>query len=272
MQHVHVWRRNWMGGIAVTALLALAAPADALDGRFYVGLKTDASVLRASYDKAVDNTDPRNISPQRGRVNRDDDSADEVLYGLGLLGGYRWNLTPDGLYLSAELDMAYHGGTLRSRLAGRGTSPGRNQYGESWPDRWSVEKVKSQGITLKLGGSPGLLRSWAGSDASIYALAGVRRIKTQIRAHLTGCFVPTPCQPSELGSGTETSNEYFTAWTSGLGLEKMLGAHVALRGEVRYTGYLSEDWTKSYFDGKVTVPVKTDAEEIDFSLGLIWYF
>ncbi len=272
MRRAHTWRMSWVIGIVVMAGLGIAGPAHSLDGRFYIGLKTDASLLRGSYNKAVDNTDPRNISPQRGKVNRDDDSADEMLYGLGFLGGYRWNLTADGLYLSGEIDMAYHGGTLRSRLDGRGTSAGRDQYGESWPDRWSVEKVKSQGITLKLGGSPDLLRSWAGSDASVYALAGVRRIKTQIRARLNGCFVPTPCLPTELDSGTETTNEYFTAWTSGLGLEKMLGAHVGLRGEIRYTGYLSEDWTKSYFEDKVKVPVRVDAEEIDFSLDLVWYF
>ena len=54
MQRVQRWRRYWVAGSVVTALLGFAGPAHALDGRFYVGLKTDASVLRASYDKAVD--------------------------------------------------------------------------------------------------------------------------------------------------------------------------------------------------------------------------
>ena len=48
----------------------------------------------------------------------------------------------------------------------------RNNYGQSWPETWA-------GLTLKLGGSPTWLTSWAGADASLYVLGGIRHVATK---------------------------------------------------------------------------------------------
>lgn len=40
-------------------------------------------LLDASYAKTTDNTDPRNISPQRGKVYHERDSDTETGYGYG---------------------------------------------------------------------------------------------------------------------------------------------------------------------------------------------
>ena len=58
------------------------------------------------------------------------------------------------------------------QLQGVGTSPGRNQLGESWLDQWSLERDRSYGFTLKVGGNPEILKS---RGASLYALGGPPR-------------------------------------------------------------------------------------------------
>ena len=56
-------------------------------------------------------------------------------------------------------------------------------------------------------------------------------------------------------------------------LEKMFGSRLGLRGEVRYTGYLAEDWVSfNLKDEGVFVPVRVDNDEVNLSLTLAWYF
>ena len=242
-------------------------------GRFYLGITGTPEWLDTSYRKTVDNTSPLNMTSQSGKVNRERDSADATGYGFGLLAGYRWPLLDQGrLFLDSEFDIAFHGESTRGRLKGIGESEGRNQMGESWPDDWSFAKNFSYGLTFKLGTSPQFLQTMIG-DSSIYALAGVRRVATRFRVHFHGCLTLEWCQPDEFTSGANTHNENFTAWTSGAGLEKMFGSRLGLRGEVRYTGYLAEDWVSfNLKDEGVFVPVRVDNDEVNLSLTLAWYF
>ncbi len=267
------WTQRFLISLVVATLLCGADVALGQEGRFYIGTTGALELLDASYAKTTDNTNPRNISPQRGRVYHDRDSDTEAGSGFGVLAGYRRLIGQSGLYLSGELDVTLHGGSVRGRQDGVGESEGRDQYGESWPDGWAFEKDWSYGFMLKLGVSPALLQNWAGSDTSVYALAGVRRLRTRMRIDYTGCpFATDLCPPAEFVSGADAWTEHLIGWTSGVGLEKMLGENLALRGEFRYLGYESHSWLSLPDDGKVRVPAEMDSDEVNLSLGLVWYF
>ena len=257
----------------VGVLVSVAGTALAEDGRWYVGVSGTVEFLDASYDKTTDNTDPRNVSEQSGNLFHDSDSAGETGYGFGLLGGYRLPLNDRGLYLIGEIDVTFHGGEVEGRLPGspRGQDV-RNNYGQSWPESWFFEKDKSYGLTLKLGGSPALLTSWAGDDASLYVLAGVRRVETDFKIAYTGCANASGCTPDEDLSGADAYDRDFLAWVGGAGLEKMIDEHFALRGEARYTWYQREEWISLPDEGRVRVPVELDNGEVGLSLSLVRYF
>ena len=273
--------RQWIPGPLTTAALAmlLALPvitaqantAFAHQGRFYVGVQVPVERVDASYDKTVDNTNSSN--PRRGQVFQDHDSDDTFAYGIGFLTGYRIPLhTESGLYVSGEVDLAFHGGQAKGQLPGVGDSPGRNQPGESWPDHWSFEKDRSYGFTLKLGGSPGVLRSW---DTSVYVLGGIRLIQAQFKNHYRGCLSDVNCtstaQP-EFVSGTTPRDLDYTAWTYGAGVEKMLSENLGLRIETRYTQYNSKRWVELFSDVGVRVPTQVDADDVGLLMSLAWYF
>ena len=271
--------RHWTPSIALAMLLALPAisaqvnTASAHEGHlWYVGVQVPVERVDASYDKSVDNTQARN--PRRGQVFHDNDSDDTFAYGIGFLVGHRIPLITkeDGYYVSGELDIAFHGGQAKGQLQGVGTSAGRNQPGESWPDRWSFEKNRSYGFTIKLGGSPGVLRSW---DTSVYVLGGIRLIQAQFQNHYRGCLHVVNCtsttQP-EFVSGTDSRNLDYTAWTYGAGVEKMLSEHLGLRVEARYTQYNSKRWAEWFEDVGVNVPTRIDADDVGMLMSLAWYF
>ena len=259
--------------LALTVIAAQTKTAFAHEGRFYVGGQAPMERVNASYDKTVDNTHPSNMTPRRGMVFHDNDSDDTFAYGIGFLAGYRIPLTEeDGFYLSGEVDLAFHGGQAKGQLRGIGNSAGRNQPGESWPDRWSFEKNRSYGFTLKLGGSPGVLRSW---DTSIYVLGGIRLIQAQFTNYSRGCLTPDPCSPDspeEFTSGTDSRDLDYTAWTYGAGVEKMLSEQLGLRIETRYTQYNSKRWSNWFSETGVNVPTQIDADDVGMLMSLAWYF
>ena len=254
--------------LLAAALWGASAAATASDGGFYAGVSGIAERIDASYDKTVVNTPP---SPRGNRVFSDGDSADDWKFGHGFLAGYRLPLAKSGFFLSGEIDAKFHDVAARGRLAGAGDSDRRNQLGESWPDGWQLAKDKSYGLTLKLGFRPRF--SWPGlGEASLYALAGVRRVEAEFGVDYEGCFRPAPpCTPAEFQKGSLRRDEEFVAWTGGLGLEKPFGESLALQGEVRYTGYAAEDWLSFDLDG-IKVPAELDGDDLDFSLNLVWYF
>ncbi len=263
--------------VVLTMLLALpvipaTSTASANDGRFYVGVTVPVERVDASYNKTVDNTQSSN--PRRGQTFQDHDSDDTFAYGIGFLAGYRIPLLSDedGFYVSTEIDLAFHGGQVKGQLPGKGESPGRNQPGESWPDRWSFEKDRSYGLTIKLGGSPGVLQSW---DTSVYVLGGIRLIQAQFANHYRGCLALVDCtsttQP-EFVEGTTSRDLDYTAWTYGAGVEKMLSKQLGLRVETRYTQYNSQRWVELFSDVGVRVPTNIDADDVGLLMSLAWYF
>ena len=270
MRMIAIGRVNWWGCLAAGLLWMALGSVPAEGGDFYVGVTGAGERLGVLYDKTVDNTSPSNVSLNQGQVFRVDDSANKVGYGYGFLAGYRVSLGLTGVFVAGEGDMAYHRGVVLGRLPGLGTSEGRNQLGEVWPEDRSFDKDRSFGFTLRLGA--GIPVVGPGLGPSVYGLVGVRRLGAKFRADYTGCLNPTPCtEDSQLTSGTDRFDENFTGWTTGGGIEKKLGA-IAIRGEVRYTDYGSASRTIPFTDVGVTVPLSLETSGVSARVGLLLYF
>ena len=225
----------WGLMIAVAMIFGVTGNAVAQSGSFYIGASAGAERADFEYAKTVDSSNVPNDYLQSGKVYHSSDSASKTGFGGGLLAGYRFNLDPSGtFYLSAEIDGRLHGGTTNGTLPGDGQSDGRNQYGENWPDEWSVERKNSYGVTLILGVSPTFLTSLLGPGAGVYALGGLRRMDAELKVDYNGCLNPRElCESDEFVSGTDSHDETFYGWTAGGGLEKMIGGKVGIRAEVR---------------------------------------
>ena len=238
---------------------------------FYVGFSLPVGRLAATMQKTVDNTAPSTLvpEPRRGQVFHDEVIGDGLAYGVAVNAGYRLPLSNDAWYLDGGLDVEWHAGSLEAQFAGVGVSPERKQLGESWPDRWSVEKRRSHGATLRLGGSPGGLRT---RDLSLYLTAGVRFTDVRLTSDYNGCFSPEPCEPTEFGSGTENLDLDFLAWRSGIGVEKRVGEQLAVRAEASYSAYAREDWVTPFDEVGVTVDSSIDAAEVGLTLGIVRRF
>ncbi len=253
--------------LALPALSALPSPALAGDLSFHAGIEIPAERLGAVFEKTVDTTDPATLvpEPRRGRLLQDEDSASAAAAGIGLLGGCRLALGGGGADVGAEVDLAFHGGAVESRLDGVGESAGRNQLGESWPDDWSFEPGRSYGLTLSLGGARGL-----------YALGGVRRLEARLETGFHGCMDPTPCSTAAdtpaFTTGTDGRDLELDGWTAGLGFEKGIREQVSLRLETRYTRYGDHEWTTLFEEVGVTVPAVLQAGGMGLSSNLAWHF
>lgn len=118
------------------AILWLTVSAQAEAQGVYVGVVAGVDLRSASYAKTTDNTDPRNVSLQRGRVFHKDDASRGAGSRMRLFTGYRQDIGEGRVYHGGKVDAAWHGGSTGGQLSGIGTA----QYGESWPDEWSLEK------------------------------------------------------------------------------------------------------------------------------------
>ena len=263
----------WVFVFALGMIFGVSGNAVAQSGGFYVG--ASAGVERASieYAKTVDSTDVPDGFLQSGNIYNTSDSASETGFGGGLFVGYRFNLDPSGtLYLGAEIDGRFHGATASGMLPGDGQSDGRNQYGEAWPDEWSVERKNSYGVTVMLGVSPPFLISLVGPGAGVYVLGGLRRMGAELTVDSNGCLTGLErCGPGDLTPGTNSYDETFYGWTVGGGLEKTIGDKIGIRGEIRHTQYGKEDRETSP-DVHVKVPISLEGDETSLSLGAVLYF
>ena len=266
------WAPARVAGLGAASLLILAGASLAQERGFYAGYSASTELFDATFSKSVDNTDPNTLvpEPRRGMVFHDRDSADTVDLAIGFVGGYRAPLGDGGGYLSTELDVMFHSGEPDGRLAGVGTSAGRNQLGESWPDAWSLDKRRSYGLTLRIGFGQS-------RDVSLYMLGGVRLFKARFSTTFDGCMNAEPCSASEFVSGTDGRDVDPLATTWGLGLEKRLGSgeynrRIALRFEAAYTSYGEESWIVDFPDVRVTVPSTVEADGIGVTISMVRLF
>ena len=259
--------------LAAGIALCISGSAVAQSGSFYLGASGGVERAKFKHSKTVDSTGVPDDFLQSGNVYDTGNCESEAGLGGGLLVGYRFDLDPGGaLYLAAEIDGQFHGGKTSGTLPGAGESEDRNQYGEAWPDEWSVERKNSYGVTLMFGASPPFLVSLLGPGAGIYALGGMRRLDAELTVDYNGCFDPRKiCGADEMTSGTNSHDETLYGWTVGGGLEKMIGDKIGIRGEVRHTWYGEED-RGTFPDEDVKVPTSLDASETGFSVKAVVYF
>ena len=102
---------------AIAAMTSMAAHAGP-----YIGVSASASSYDVNYSKAVDNTDPRNVSASAGRIVRASQAADSATWDIGLLAGYR--LPVAVFYLDVEGDLVLHQGSVSAVPRGFGHFPG----------------------------------------------------------------------------------------------------------------------------------------------------
>ena len=258
------FRGSWTAWVALvtwSALPVVAQEQEGGDSGLYLGVVASSALYDVDYQKGVDSTNPANTSANAGRVLFSNDSADDITWDAGPVLGYRFGSGPS--YLELEADLVNYTGSVSGRLPGAGSSPGRNQLGEVWPENWSLAKERSFGLTIRLGSAMPAL------GGSIYGFAGLRRLDAEFATSYRGCLSPSGCAPGQLTFGEETHDEEFDAWVAGVGLEKMLGK-IGIRAEVRYTDHGESSRTVPFESVAVVVPVALSTSELGVGLGLIW--
>ena len=261
--------------VAAALLAGAAAPAAAAQTGFYAGLTGTAMAFDGRYGKGTYRVD---ASGARGAGFRSHDDADDALYGLGAMLGYRWELPGDGVWLSAELEWLSHSGELSGRNpADCNHAPPCDWSFDHWADAWTLEPDSSLGLTLRLGFRAGFL----GPDASLYVLAGVRRVQAERVLVYGGCFTTAwspgaVCAPSVIGTpgyllGVRSSQGIdFDVWTLGAGAELPLGGAYALQAEARYSDYGREHRLSTFPGG--AVPSVHSARALGLALRVLRYF
>lgn len=280
------WRVLAIPALAV-ALAGAPGFSFAMEEGFYMGLSASAENLDVTPSRITDNTHPMNATTSRGRTFSTRDSDTQTTSGFGVFAGYTFRPSNRELYLSAEIDLAYHGGKARGRLewikdsAAReraGSNPDWPQSGEGWPDNWTFEQNRSYGLTLRLGGQPDFLVSMLGPDSGLYALAGVRRIEAEYSLSYEGCSANEGCPGGrEDGSyvqGSDRTDTDYTAWTAGLGLHTPIGDRLGMQVEMYYTNYEEEDLLLLDDKGPPHIRVvhSPDADGIGLRLRLLRHF
>ncbi len=155
------------------AAAACVAPAFADEGGgLYVGVVASAAFYDVDYSKRVDSRHPRNMSANAGRILSVSASADQTTWDAGVLVGLRLG---GSAFLDIEGDLVTHRRMASGHTAGEGSSPGRNQLGEVWPEDWSLAKERSYGLTLRLG------TAVPAFGADIYVFGGARRLNADFR-------------------------------------------------------------------------------------------
>ena len=277
------WRVLTVPALAV-ALAGAPGFSSAMEEGFYMGLSASAESLDASLFKTTDNTHPMNVSPSSGRIFHVRDSDTKTASGFGVLAGYTFHPGNRELYLSAEIDLAYHSGKARGRLpwikdsAARertGSDPDWPQSGESWPDDWTFEKDRSYGLTLRLGGPVDALTPVLGAGSGVYALAGIRRVEAEYVNDYEGCPEDDDCGPegrehADFLVGQSRTDRTYTVWTLGAGLHKPLGHRVGMQIEAYYAAYDAVSLLLLDTDKRVVHEV--DAKETGLRLRLLRHF
>ena len=262
--------------LAACLLAAAATDAPAAERGFYAGLAGAAAAFDGRYAKGTYQVDAAGM---RLAGFRSHDDADDDLRGLGAMLGYRWELPgAAGAWLSAEFEWLAHSGELRGRNpAACGHAPPCDWSLDHWADDWTLEPDSSRGLTLRLG----FRADFLGPGASLYALAGVRRIRADRVLVYSGCTTTAwspgaVCAPRRDGAPgyvrdvRSSLGVDFDAWTLGAGAEWPLGGAYALQAEARYADYGRERRLSTFPGG--AVPSALSGREFGLALRALRYF
>ena len=208
----------------------------------------------------VDNRDPTNATANAGRIVRDGATADKTTWDVAAFAGYRFG---GAVHLDIEADFSRHRGVASGRLTGAGSSPGRNQLGDAWPEDWSLTKRRGRGLAARLGARVPSL------GARLYVLGGLRRLQADFRSSWTGCVSVVRCEPGEFTAGRTRRDARHDVWTAGVGVEKRLGS-IDIRGELRYADHGGSKRTGRLDELGIAVPAVVEADEVGVGIGFVW--
>ena len=259
--------------IVIAVMVGVSEIAVAQNNSFYAGTFVGTEHVNFEHAKTVDNTDVPANYLQRGNIYSTSASASESGFSTGFLVGYRLDLDPSNTFdIGLEIDVQFHGGAANGMFPGDGQSNSRTQYGEAWPDEWSVKRNNSYGAALMFRVSPAFMVSLLGTDTGIYILGRVRRLDADLTVNYNGCFNPLElCKLGEFDSGSDSHDETFYTFTVGGGIEKMIGDRLGIRGELHHTQYGKEEW-EAFSGEEARVPISLDGSETGFSVKAILYF
>ena len=160
--------RGYRGALAACVLLVTATQyADAQDGP-YVGVAAGWQRASADYTKGIG----LDVPPASYET-----ATNEVQRGAGIVRaslGYRTFIT-GRLYVSGELEAAYHGGGSPAGYLREGTGVGDRDV---WPGPWNVNKEGGAGMNARIGYAPGGL---LGEGGSVYVVAGMHWERATVR-------------------------------------------------------------------------------------------
>lgn len=261
--------------IAAFLLTFLVCTVYAQEKNLYFGVSTTLANIDAAWNKTVDNSLANSLVPdiRRGEILIDEDKVSTGTLGVSVLAGYRLPFAYNDYYLSIEFDIKADRSDIQGRMLGIGSSAGKNQLGESWPDQWELDDTSSRGATLKISTSPGFLSA---IDMSVYALVGMRQLDTTFTSQFYGCLSSEPCSEAadtpNFTSGSDERDIQVNGATLGVGIGKGLGQKIVLRLETRLTRYDDATWEDFFETVNVNVPSKIDTKQLGFSIGLTKYF
>ena len=261
--------------IAALLLAFLVCTVCAQEKNIYFGVSTTLANIDAAWNKTVDNSLANSLVPdvRRGEILIDEDKVSTGSLGVSALAGYRLPFAYNDYYLSIEFDIKADRSDIQGQMLGIGSSAGKNQLGESWPDQWELDDTSSRGATLKISTSPGFLSA---IDMSVYALVGMRQLKTTFMSQFYGCLSSESCSEGtdtpNFTSGTDERDIQVNGATIGVGIGKELGQKIVLRLETRLTRYDDATWEDFFETVNVNVPSKIDTKHLGFSVGLTKYF
>ena len=271
-------RRSARTIASLTVTAGMAAPvgiANAQEQGVYIGISGLVTQLGASLDKQVDTRAPDTLvpEPRRGQLLQDNDSDSATAYGTGYLVGYRLLIPNSRLHLDIEVEAALDNDAVKGQLPGVGETTGRNQLGESWPDRWEYDADRNYAVSVRLGFATGLFRA---GDTSFYVLAGMRRIEGTFANQFNGCLSPTPCSSAadtpDFVTGTDSRSLTLEGMTLGIGVERRILERVPLRLELRRTEYDDKSWVAPFDEVGVSAPTAVGADQTGLSLSVAWTF
>ena len=199
-----------------------------------------------------------------------DEVDDKPLQWDGLVG-YRLNFAEGTQFVALQAEISLTGDDISGRLDGEGESPGKNFYGEAWPEDWSIETTRSMGVLLKYGIHRSILETL---DISVYTILGVRQTKLDFFSTFRGCFNDQECELQQFRDDSLALNPEVNVAVGGLGIEAGIGSKTALQIEIRAVEDADSTWLSEFSDDSrdVDVPAGFEISSTDVAVKLVRYF
>ena len=114
----------------------------------------------------------------------------------------------------------------------------------------------------------------------VYMLGGARVTQVAFGAAFTGCEHPVCSADGShpaFARGTLARHSTLAAWAVGVGVEKPLVRDLALRGELSFIGFATDEDRREFDPDPaglptITVPSRFASDDLELTLSLVRYF